>query len=250
MRAMTVGQTGMTVTADLVPRTAMGLVLCLFATACQLPVIGCAGVGYYALQVNVQDPAGNPQAIGSAVNLFAGDYHETDSSTVSPLAVEAAEEGGGRTYDIQVTKQYYQDTWIRGVHTFGPACYEGHGNPTITVPAVLTLVTGAPQLRSIHVVPPQGELDRAIGLNTVVPTVYVDADNGISRAVRWSISGDTAAVWLEPATGILHYRCTPSSGHVILTALSVVDSTVFGSADIEVQGHPAGGSDPPCRPLF
>jgi len=162
--------------------------------------------------------------------------------------VYAAEERGGRTYDIHVTKPYYTDVWVRGVKAPGGGCVTGHESSptTITVPVQLTVVAGAPRVRSVYLLPQRMLLDRAPYRTSWAFTPIVDSNTGVSRAVSWRLAGDTASVTFDLATGTLTYRCLPTSGYLTLTARSLIDSTVTGSAAISVQGHPAAGNDLPC----
>ena len=221
----------------------------LVLTGCDwvLPT-GCAGVGYSAVRVTIRDQQGNPQALDALVTLYDGTYREQDSSRYDALSVYAANERGGRMYDIQVSKRYYNDSWVRGVRAPGGGCVTGHESKpvTITVPVVLVLELDAPTVRSVHLLPPHVLLDRPPYVGTVTFEPFVDANSGVSRAVRWRITGDTGSVSFDPITGTLRYRCLATSGYITVTAQSQVDSTVVGLADVAVQGHPASQSDPAC----
>ena len=204
----------------------------------------CAGVGYYAVQVDIRDQFGTPQALGAAVTLTDGSYRETDSTDFDPLSIRAAGERGGRTYDVAVSKRFYRDTVVRNVRAPGGGCVTGHERDpvTITIPVTLRL---APPLRGINLVPHHILLDR----HNTTPfafKAYFDANPDVSREVSWSIVGDTASVGFDTATGLLTYRCRPTSGYLTLTARSTVDPNVLDSADVAVQGHPAATNDPPC----
>jgi hypothetical protein len=208
----------------------------------------CAGVGYYAVQVTVRSESGEPLALGATVTLVDGAYEETDSAVYDPLNVLAAEERGGRTYDVHVVKQFYNDVWVRGVRAPGGGCVTGHESSpvTVTVPVVLKAAAGAPAVRSVYLLPVHVLLDRPPYQTLGRVTPYVDASAGTSRAVSWRIMGDTGSVIFDPVTGLLGYRCLPKSGYLKLIATSVADPSVSGMADIAVQGHPANASDPPC----
>ena len=234
------------------PASSVIVITCLTAaiSSCKIPTFAgnCAGVGYYAVLVTVRDLAGNPQALGATVTLLDGAYSEVHKQLDDPLNVYAAEERGGRTYDIQVTKPYYTDVSVRGVKAPGGGCVTGHeSSPTmITVPVQLTVVAGAPLVRSVFLLPQRVLLDRAPSRTSWAFAPIVDGNAGVSRAVSWRLVGDTASVTFNQATGTLTYRCLPTSGYLTLTARSLIDSTVTGSAAIAVQGHPAAANDPPC----
>lgn len=208
--------------------------------------VGCAGVGYYAVQVAIRDVQGNPQALNASITLYDGTFTERDSSIYDPLTILGASERGGRTYDILVSKPYYQDVWVRGVKAPGGGCVTGNEKASITVPVVLQLASNAPPVRTVRLLPPRIVLDRPPYRDTATFRTYVDANAGLSRAVFWRITGDTGSVTFDATTGKFNYRCLARSGLIIVSALSVADSTVVGKAELAVQGHTGSGSDLPC----
>jgi hypothetical protein len=208
---------------------------------------GCAGVGYFAVTVTVRDELGHPQALGATVMLQDGSYTETHAPEDS-LTVYGADDRGGRTYDIHVTKPFYNDIWVRGVRAPGGGCVTGHETtPTnITVPIVLSLLPNAPPLRSIYLLPSYSPiLDRGFMTGFTFATV-IDASPGASRVVLWSVTGDTASAGFDPTTGRLTYRCRPTSGSLDVTATLAAMPSLSAKANIRVQGHPASTTDPPC----
>ncbi len=92
---------------------------------------GCSGVGYNAVRVSILDGQGKPQALGAVVTLYDGTYQERDSSIFDAYSVNGAQERGGRTYDIQVSKTYYQDVWVRGVKAPGGGCVTGQESNSV-----------------------------------------------------------------------------------------------------------------------
>lgn len=219
----------------------------LLPAACEFPTaFGCAGVGYYAVTVTVRDQLGRPQALGATVMLQDGTYQETHTAEDS-LSVYGADDRGGKTYDIHVTKPYYNDVWVRGVRAPGGGCVTGHeSEPTnIKVPIVLSLVSNAPPVRSIVLLPMYTPiLDR--GRSPFAFTAVVDANPGVSQAIVWSVAGDTASAGFDPATGVLTYRCLPKSGNLTVTAAAAANPSVTATGTVAVQGHPASTTDPPC----
>jgi hypothetical protein len=108
------------------------------------------------VRVVVTDEFGEGLALGATATLTDGEYVEHDGDLYEdPRYILAAEERGGRTYDIRVSKQYYVDGVVRGVRAPGGGCVTGHESTptTIDVPVVLHLPAGAPPVRSIHLVP-------------------------------------------------------------------------------------------------
>jgi len=229
------------------------LVSCLVAgvalVACDRPVTVCAGVGYYALRVSILDDQGNPAALGATVTLDDEAFHEVDSSTYDPLTVYGAMERSGRTYDVRVSKQHYQDVAMQVKVPGGDECVSGgtsveRNSASVTVQ--LSARANAPAVRSVRLLPPNVLLDRSPGRLSWAFAPYVDAAPGVSRAIAWSIAGDTVSAGFDPITGVVTYRCRPVSGYLTVTARSLVDPSVFGQAKVAIQGHPASSSDPPC----
>jgi hypothetical protein len=222
--------------------------ICVGVAGCDLSGLDtvCSGLGYYALNVTIKDSAGTPQALGALVTLYDGTYQETDSTSADPVAVSAADERGGHTYDIKVTKPWYVDTWVRNVHTAGGGCVTNAGDVTITVPVTLHLAPNAPPVRSLHLVPFRLLLDRSPYRDTATFAPYLDADAGVSHDLGWRVTGDTGSVVFASANGGLTYRCLSLSGYLTVTAFARADSSVHASAEVAVQGHPAATNDPPC----
>lgn len=208
----------------------------------------CAGVGYVALDVVITDQYGRGQALGATVTLTDGDYSETDS-VADTLHITGAMDRGGRTYDIRVSKPYYNDVVVRGVKTRGGGCVTGHEDPpvTSTVPVTLALVPGAPPLRAIRILPPRPVLlDRPPHSSAFTPSVTFDADPGVSRGVVWSIAGDTSFVGFDKPSGTVIYHCSPKHAIVTLTARAVANPAIRDFIVVRTQGHPATETDPPC----
>jgi len=204
----------------------------------------CAGVGYYPLQVRITNDQGEGLAFGSIVTLTDGSYLEIDSSRYDPAVVWAADSRGGRTYDVTVSRRWYNDVTVRGVRVPGGGCVTRAPDPAL-VNVTLRVQAGAPEIRAVAVRPPSILLDRArTEAYAFVP--YVDADAGVSRSVAWSIHGDTASVSFDAPTGTLHYKCRAISGKLVIVARSLVDAKIADSATVAVQGHPASSTDPPC----
>lgn len=225
---------------------AIGIVV--LATACDVSSIfgsDCADVGYAAVTVTVRDQLGHGQALGATVTLQDGSYTETHSDQ-DTLLVYGAMERGGRTYDIHVTKPFYNEVWVRGVRAPRGGCGQPISARTIAVPVVLSLAPNVPPLRSIFLMPNYSPiLDRGPSSTFTFATI-IDASPGASRAVLWSVTGDTASASFDPATGTLTYRCRPSSGSLDVTATLAALPSLTATQTVRVQGHPVGTGDPPC----
>jgi hypothetical protein len=216
--------------------------------SCNWEDVSCAGVGYYALQLDIRNAQGESIVLGTTATLHDGAYREQVTSVHNPNFIYAASGRGGPTYDILVTRPYYADTWVRGVKTKGGDCVSSGDIESVMrkVTVVLPLAPGAPPVRALHLFPPHLLLDRPPHVSTATFTPYLDAAPGASRTLRWRITGDTASVQLDPVTGVLQYRCLPRSGYLTITAIAEADTTVKATADVAVQGHPAAVGDPPC----
>ncbi len=196
------------------------------------------------INVTIRDQAGNAEALGSVASFSNGTIQVDARSSFDSLVIS----GGtySQTYDISVRKPFYQDLVLHNVRSGdGDRC--GHPlGPVLTVQAALSLAAGAPPFRSLFLLPDRITLDRGRPGNNYSFTTVIDASPGVSRALRWRFTGDTASVGLDSVSGVLTYRCLKTSGYGTLTATSVVDSSVAASVAIAVQGHPAATSDPPC----
>jgi hypothetical protein len=224
----------------------------LAVSACDLPFIsgGCAGVGYYALQMQIVDENGLPAALGAVVTVDDGDYHAMDSVIHTPLWHLAAPDRGGHTYDVRVEKRNYNTVTTRVKAKGGDSCVDNSNiDDNVTQMTVrLTPAPNASPVRALNLLPRYILLDRAPGNTSWAFTPFIETAFGTSRAIEWSITGDTASVGFDARTGVVAYKCRPTSGKLVITARSLVDPTAFASADIAVQGHPGASNDPPCGP--
>jgi hypothetical protein len=222
----------------------------LAASACNiLPFSGdCAGVGYYALQIEIGDENGLPAALGAVVTVSDGDYHSVVSAELHPVFVFAAPDRAGHPYDVTIAKRNYNTIATRVKAKGGDSCV-GNSNLDDNVSQVkvrLTPAPNAPPVRALNLLPRQITLDRSPGNTSWAFTPFIETAFGVSRALEWSISGDTASVGFDSRTGVVTYKCRPTSGKLVITARSLVDATVTATADIAVQGHPGASNDPPC----
>lgn len=206
----------------------------------------CTTEGYVALKLDIRDTQGNSLAVGSLVDLIDGSEQEHLIADADPSWIS----GGklGRTYDVMVSRRYYYDTWVRGVKTNNVSCGKRADAASVTRKMTITLPLdeGAPPVRGLYLFPLGLLLDRAPQQSTGSFTPYLDVAPGVSRGVLWRIAGDTASVSLNPATGVLQYRCRAQSGIVTLTATAAADTSVHTEVTVRTQGHPAAVGDPPC----
>lgn len=211
----------------------------------------CPAVAYdYPPPVNVaiRDEAGAATALGADVIFAAGSWITVDSTLSDTLVVS------GGTYNtktgVLVSKKYYipeqYDTVVRG--TFTSCGKPEHLDPPVTLNVTLKLIPGAPPVRALYLRAVGGldVLDRVPGRDSIIMKPWLDADENVPHAVSWRVTGDTASIFFNPATGVASYRCRSTSGIVNVTAVSVMDTTVRASITLRVQEHPASSGDPPC----
>jgi hypothetical protein len=202
------------------------------------------------ISVVIRDQSGSAAALGSVVTFIADAKQTRDSTFTDSLTVS----GGyyGVHYQLAVTKPFYTPDTIENAYvpiTLGGRCnYITSAGPPVTLQATLTLVPNAPLVRTLLFVPPlpaNYRLDRG-GLDSVRITPLLDANSTVSHAITWELSGDTASLGFNPATGVASFRCRQYSGSVTVVAKAVADTTVTDTATLIIQGHPQGKNDPPC----
>lgn len=219
---------------------AMGLTSCgLFGAGDCLLTVG------PMLTVEIRDRNGRAQGVGSTVTLVDGDARYPQTLRDDSLRVTYFQTAGASVVDVVVSKPFYQDAVVRNVRVSRNACRAGD-TPPVTLPVVLALAPSAPAVRSAHLLPPRILLDREPYTTVYTFTAVVDANPGISTAVRWRLDGDTSGVSLDAQTGTVRYRCQRTSTYPTLQAIAVADTTVVATAALAIQGHPAAPNDPPC----
>lgn len=208
----------------------------------------CAGVGSYGMGVEVRDQLGRAAAFGSRVTF--SDLNDGTSEVVSEsgdsLRLYGLEDraGAGHTFDVKVEHPYYATSTVKGVATPRVGCVTR--DVSVLVTTTLSLQAGAPPVRYMKLLPTYALLDRPPIPPSVTFRPWIDANPGVSQAVTWTITGDTASVTFDQSLGVVTYRCKPASGYLYIRAQSVMNPAVFDSARIAVQGHPAATGDPPC----
>ncbi|HEX2077523.1 MAG TPA: hypothetical protein VHG08_07430 [Longimicrobium sp.] len=202
----------------------------LAAAACNNPlednINACARPLIMAVNVQVRDAAGRPNAIGATV-VARPRSGEADARKGygDSLTIAAGEESG--TYDVEVTKPYHTSALVRGVTPKQDRC--GVQEPAV-VPVTLTLLPGAPPVRQV-VTPPHGYGFGWGGL-TAQLTAFVEAAPGVSQAVTW-VSRDTTVARITPE-GLLTSRCRTSALGTWVVASSAVDPTRSDSVSVWV----------------
>lgn len=197
------------------------------------------------LTVEIRDAQGRAQAVGSTITLVTGEARFPQLLREDSLRTMYYQTAGASIVDVVVSKPYYQDVVVRNVKVNAKSCADRNARP-VTLPVVLTLQPDAPVVRAVHLLPPRVLLDRAPYTTTYTFTALVDANPGVTTAVRWRLDGDSSGVTLDAQTGTVRYRCQRTSTYPRLQAVALADTTVVGTADLAIQGHPAAVNDPPC----
>lgn len=198
----------------------------------RVDVVGkiCVGTGGPSVMVEVRDPNGRPAAIGTTIVIQDGAFKDSvdGARPRGELHVGAGERRPGR-YEVRLYKPGYRPVILRDVMAPGDTqC--GYAKPTDVRKVRLELLPDAPSVRSIFVFPP----NIGIGLPgwEEQMRVVVDANAGISDAVRWA-SSDTTVATISPS-GLLRSRCRATTGSTLITATSVADPRVRGHASVTV----------------
>ena len=175
-----------------------------------------------ALDLQVHDPYGRGQAIGTAVVIRGPQGTATDTGRADTLHIYDPSSSTG-TYSVTFSRPYYQDLTVSNIVVTGndqcPAVN------TARVPVVLSLVPGAPPMRALVLLGGQF-LDHAGEQVRLIP--HFDADPGVSMALRWS-SSDTTLVTVD-ANGVVTAKCVKDGGTAKVTATSLFDGTTSASA--------------------
>jgi hypothetical protein len=211
----------------------------------------CPAVAYEkppTVNVTIRDQDGAPAALGAVVTLAGGGMQVRDSTLSDTLTVSG---GGYNTlYGVLVSKPYYTAVTVDSVQV--PGTFDNCGKPEqlgppVNLNAVLTLLPGSPPVRALYLRAASGLdiLDRG-GRDSIKFEPWVDANANVSHAILWRISGDTASVSFNAASGVATFRCRSTLGVVHVVAMSAADTIVSASMTVLVQEHPASSTDPPC----
>jgi hypothetical protein len=204
---------------------------------------GCDVAPGEAFAVTTRDQNGTGQALGAVMIFHDDSTGRADSA--STIDDTLTDYGGvqNRFYDIQVTKRYYSDGWARHLRVVSDKC--GLGFSRITIP--IGLIAGSPPIRTMNMLPRATGVDPNQGQPTVTFRPFLDADPSVSRAMRWTITGDSTAATFDPATATLTYHCQPLNTRVVVRATLLADSTFSDSSVVTVVGHPFSAIDQTCR---
>lgn len=212
------------------------------------PVV-CAGTGGPPIAVEVRDAGGRPAALGATLVIEDGAFRDSGGSWsgADSLFLGAGNRRPGR-YAMRVTKPGYSPAGLRDViaEVWGDPRCGGGADAGLRPPRVtLTRAPGAPhvppRVYSVVVAPRSLSYFGRPG-GTVLLRAQVDADPGLSRAVRWRTSAPAVAAIraTTSSTATLVMPCRPGSGEALVTATSAADPRVRGVSRI----HAAVRADP------
>ena len=226
----------MSLVRPVVATTLAGGMLATALAACDSPTdvstggVICAAIFLPAMVAEVRDDAGRPVAPGAHLSArfmaFPPLYADTATGGGDPLRISS---NGGRPgcYVVTVAKAGYETTTVPDVVVPGGPC--GVTRPTV-VPVTLRLRADAPAVRTVTVTP-SGAGFGAAGLGVQYRAI-VDAADGVSTAVTWTVS-DTMVATIT-ADGRLTARCRTASGDALVVATSVADPTKRGTGRVGV----------------
>ena len=180
------------------------------------------------LDVAIRDTLGRGQALGATVVVRAtsGALDSVVSAGSDTVHVPAGFAAAGK-YVVTAHKPFYHDATVGSVTVNAGECA---GVITTNVPVTLRLVAGAPPVRSVGFL--GGAVFLVLPTDTAKLTAVVDADPGLTTAVRWR-SADTTLATVS-ARGTVSARCTTLGGTDTVTAASVADTTVRGKQPVFV----------------
>jgi hypothetical protein len=197
----------------------------------RVEVIRCVGsMGDPSVMVEVRDPNGRAAALGTTIVIQDGAFKDSvdGSRAIGELHVGAGRGRPGR-YEVRLYKPGYRPVVLRDV--MAPAddqCL--YAFPSDIRKVTLELLPDAPKVRSIVVSPPGVVLGRSDWEKRL--RAIVDAEPGVSDAVRWTSSDTTVAT--ISATGVLRSTCRATTGRAVITATSVADARIRGHASVTV----------------
>lgn len=190
----------------------------------------CVGTGGPSVMVEVRDSRGRPAAIGTTIVIQEGTFKDSvdGAHAISELHVGAGERRPGR-YEVRLYKPGYKPVILRDVMAPGDTRCR-YAEPTDIRKVTLDLNSTIPGVRSVTVLPPR--MGFGVPEEDFELRVIVDADSGVSDAVRWT-SSDTTVARIS-AAGVLHTKCRATPGEAVITATSVADPRVRGRAKVSV----------------
>jgi hypothetical protein len=200
------------------------------ASACDLPLGACAGVGIDGIVVEVRQPSGESALAGALIVAREGSYADTagpvvpyQGSRAASAQNEALAENRGGRYTVSVTKPYWTSA-TQQVRVPGGSC--GYVE-TQHIQMQISQRPGAPPVRSIAIAP--RSLRFGFCGSGVAASTYVDANAGIPTAVRWRSENPLVAT--VSAEGFVSVR---SRGITAMVAQVAADTTVSQRMIVQV----------------
>lgn len=191
---------------------------------CDVPLIQGVATFLPGIDIQVRDPFGRGQAIGTTATIRRDDGTSQGSIARDTLNIFSDANLTG-TFTVTVSRAYYLDATIRNVAVMPNGC----SMTQTKVPVTLQLAPGAPALRALIILG-QEFLDGPGAQVRLVP--HFDADPNVSQAVTWQMS-DTTLASID-ATGEVTAKCSTSGGTVKVTATAVADGTTSAFVNIGV----------------
>ncbi|MDB4889141.1 MAG: hypothetical protein JWL61_996 [Gemmatimonadetes bacterium] len=188
-------------------------------TSCFGPLVN--GIVAYSpgIDVLVRDVSGRGEALGARVTVYRG----TDSMTTTgtdTLHIRAGFMIAGN-FMVRVQRPYYQDAVLPSVSVVAGQC-----NVVVTsAPVTLTLVQGAPAIRSLVVFGADFLYAPAVQRQL---SARFDADPSVPTTVNWRLS-DTTLARIDP-TGLVTSKCSLVGGVDTVTAIATADTTIKAKA--------------------
>ena len=213
-----------------IPKDAVGIVPGIYA---------CVGTGGPSVAVRVRDQRGRPAAFGTTIVIQDGRFKDSvdgSRAAFSDVAVGAGERRPG-TYEVRLYKPGYKPIVLHDVKAPGDTICR-YATPSDIREVTLEPLPNAGPVRSVVVLPPA----MGLGLPNLTEQMHaiVDADSGVSTAVRWS-SSDTMVATVS-ATGLVRSKCRTAPGEAVISASAVADPRVRGTASVTVYAPPNGES--------
>jgi Big-like domain-containing protein len=178
------------------------------------------------VDLQVRDPFGRGQAIGTTVVLRASDG-STDQGHVADTLHIVGEYNRAGTFSATISRPYYLTQIISKIQATPTP--DGCSVNTANVPVTLQLAPDAPPLRAMVIVGAQ--FLGAPGQQTQL-VAHFDANPGVSTAVTWQ-SSDTSLATVN-ANGVVTPKCVTSGGTVKITATSVVNPSISAFVNMGV----------------
>jgi hypothetical protein len=190
---------------------------------CNMPAPGVI-VQVPGIDIQVRDPFGRGQAVGTTVVVRRSDNTTFGSSVHDTLDIYSAFNVAG-SFTVTLSRPYYQDATFSNIAVTPNGCVVN----TVKVPVTLQLAPGAPALRSLIIIGAEFLAQPGVQAH-LVP--HFDADPSVSTAVTWQVSDATLAT--IDTNGVLTAKCSKSGGTVAVTATAVADGSTHASVTISV----------------